>query len=110
LSKRAKKPLVGRAARRSLQRDVEKTRRDIDRLDALSPGGSPDRPIELESPSQVEVDAEGRPCPFCRGAVRVLSHDAEVHGKERLRVAQVECKQCHTKRARYYVLAEQRLN
>lgn len=110
MSKRPKRPLAGRAARRALERDVEKTRRDIERLDALSPGGSPERPIELASPSQVEVDAEGRACPVCHGGVRVLSHEVETHGGERLRVANVECKQCHSKRTRYYVLAEQRLN
>lgn len=111
MSKRAKKPLSPNAARRAKDRDAAKTRRDLERLDALSPGGSPDRPIDLASASQVEPDAEGRPCPICGGGVRVESHDAATDARGgRLRVATVLCKVCRTRRARYYRLLPNALN
>jgi hypothetical protein len=106
MSKRAKRPLSPNAARRAKDRDAEKARRDLERLDAASRGGSAERPIELESASQVEPDAEARPCPLCGGSMRLVSHDAP----EGLRVARVICRRCHVERSRFYRLAARSLN
>ncbi len=99
-----KKPSA-RGLRRVASRDAERLTRDLDRLARLSPGGAPERPIEVDSPAQVEVLARGTPCPLCRGELRVVDHTAETGptGK-RLRVARTECPACGDRRAIYFRL------
>ncbi len=110
MSKRPKRETSARAARRASDRDTEKARRDLERLDAASVGASPARPSILSSASQVEVDAVSRPCPICGGALLLTSHDAETIDGVRLRVARVVCKVCRAARARYYRLVESTLH
>jgi hypothetical protein len=77
---------------------------DLERVARLAPGGAPDRPLGVESPTQVEPIAEGRPCPLCQGALRVEEHAAETHESVRLRVAHVRCTACGVARAFYFKL------
>lgn len=106
----AKKKLSARAARRADDRAAEKLGRDLDRLALLSPGGGPDRPIRLDSASQVEVTARGTPCHRCQGALRVEEHAAETVGGARLRVARVRCAVCGARRDIWFQLAGESLN
>jgi hypothetical protein len=106
----AKKKLSARAARRAQDRTTEKLGRDLERLAQLAPGGSPERPIALDSASQVEVTARSTPCPRCQGALRVEEHTAETLGGARLRVARVVCAACGARRALYFRLAGDALN
>lgn len=76
--------------------------KDLERLDALAEGGSPERPIEITSPSEVEVRAESVPCPICAGRLRIDAHDAETIEGLRLRVARLRCETCRAPRVRYY--------
>lgn len=100
----AKKPTRARTQRRSLDRDTEKLRRDLAKLYAAEPGGSIERPIRLVSAAQVEADASGRACPYCRAQMRVEEHEVEAHRGESLRVARLVCKSCHARWNRYYRL------
>jgi hypothetical protein len=101
---KAKKKLSTRAARRESERAAGKLTRDIERLALLEPGGSAERPIELDSASQVEVAARAIPCPRCRGALRLEEHTAETLQGARLRVAKVACSACGGRRSLYFRL------
>jgi hypothetical protein len=100
----AKKTPSARAARRDLARKNDKLTRDLERLFRMGPGGSPERPIELESASQVEIHAASLPCPICHGAHRVEEHVAETVSGVRLRVARVTCTMCGARREVYFRL------
>jgi hypothetical protein len=99
-----------RAVRRAADREQEKLARDLAKLAAASPGGSPERPIVVASPSEVEVHAAGMPCPICQSPVRVEEHAAETIDGARLRVARVLCSFCRARRNVYFQLASARLN
>jgi hypothetical protein len=91
----------GRRARERLRRELL---RDLERLATLAPGGTPDRPLELASPAQVEPVATATPCPLCEGRLLLEEHAAETHGGRRVRVARVRCATCGVRRALYFAL------
>ncbi len=95
-----------RALRRAREREHQKLARDLDRLAHLEPGGSPERPIEIVSPAQVEVMALARPCPLCGGSQRLEEHAAVTLGEARRRIARMVCAVCGTRRAIYFSLIE----
>lgn len=78
--------------------------RDLQRLAALEPGGSPQQPIVIDSPAVVEPRATGAPCPLCGGPLKLDAHTAEVIDGMRLRVATVSCTLCGTDRPVYFRL------
>ena len=78
--------------------------RDLERLARLAPGGAPDRPLPLETPSQVEPIVEATACPLCRADVRLEQHAAETHDGTRLRAAHVRCTTCGVARTIYFQL------
>jgi hypothetical protein len=84
--------------------------RDLERLAALEPGGTPDHPIEVDTPAVIDVMAEQKPCPLCEGALRLLEHAAETIDGERLRVAHVTCTSCGIPREIYFRLTVSMLN
>jgi hypothetical protein len=106
----AKRKPSARAERRAQDRAAEKFTRDLDRIARLEPGATPERPIALDSASQVEIAARSIPCPRCRGEVRVEDHAAEVVGGARLRIARVACAACGARRALYFRLGEASFN
>ena len=79
--------------------------REQERLARLQPGGTPERPIAIESPSQVEVIASAAPCPLCAAVLRVVEHAAETVDGVRLRVARLACTRCGVPRTLYFRLA-----
>jgi hypothetical protein len=87
---------------RTLARADDRFARDAERLARLSRGGSPELPVEVRSASEIEIVAEGTPCPICRGGQRVDDHTAEVVGGRRLRVAWVHCHHCGHARAMFF--------
>jgi ribosomal protein L44E len=94
-----KKILSARAERRAAARAADKLVRGKERLARLEEGGTPERPIEVESASQVEPHALAMRCLRCEGDNRLLEHAAETIGGERLRVVRMECPRCGTKRS-----------
>ena len=99
-----------RTIRRARARVHEGLVSDLERLARLAPGGAPDRPIDVEAPSQVEPIAQATPCPLCRGALRLVDHAAETHEGVRLRVAHLSCTSCGIDRALYFQLARSLFN
>jgi hypothetical protein len=99
-----------RAKRRSDERNLGKLTRDIERLAFLSPGGAPDRAVEITAPSEVEVFVRAAPCPRCRATLRLEDHTAETIDGRRLRVAYVACAPCGAKRRIYFRLTSTSLN
>lgn len=99
-----------RTVRRTQARADEALVKDLDRLARLAPGGAPDRPREVEAPSQVEPIAQSITCPLCEGILRLEEHAAETHGGNRLRVAHVRCTSCGVPRSFYFRLAGAALN
>lgn len=93
-----------RTQKRLDARTADKLARDLERLALLTPGGSPDRPILVTSPSEVEVEARAILCPICRGELRVEEHVADTWKGLRLRVARVVCVSCGRRRAIYFQL------
>lgn len=99
-----------RAERRAADRAQEKLASDLLKLAKAEPGGSPERPIAVSSPSEVEVHAAGLRCAICRSGVRVEEHRAETVSGVRLRVAAVACTFCRARRDIYFQLAGSVLN
>jgi hypothetical protein len=99
------KKLRARTLRRQEERSLVKQARDRERLVRLEPGGSAERPIELESASQVEVHARSLPCARCAGDLRIEEHVACVVGEQRLRRVRLSCPRCGAQREAWFRLA-----
>ena len=99
-----------RSERREKDRATAKLGKDLERLWKLEPGGSPERPIAITSPSEVEALARSTRCPICQGELRIEEHTAETLGQRRLRVARVACVICRAPRAIYFQLRATTLN
>jgi hypothetical protein len=100
----AKKPRA-RTQRRQDERSLAKLARDRERLARLEVGGSAERPIALESASQVEAHARSMPCVRCGGDLRVEEHAVRVVGEQSLRLVQLSCPACGAKREVWFCLA-----
>ena len=98
----AKKKLSPRTERRTRAHTLEKLARDRDRLARIEPGGTPERPIALESASQVEPHALAMACVRCDGPNRLEEHAAENVGGEMLRVTRLSCARCGWKRELWF--------
>lgn len=79
-------------------------------LEAIEAGGAPDRPIEVESASQIEVHAKAMECPECGDHWQVDDHAVEVHGGRSLRVVHARSAQCGRKRRIYFVISPKLTN
>lgn len=99
-----------RSARRAEQRAVDKLARQRERLFELQPGGSPERPIDIDSPSVVELKAAALPCPRCDTPLRVEAHRAPSSPGMRLREAAVVCPRCGQGRSVWFRLVGSSLN
>ena len=97
-----KKPERARTARRAADRELDRVREAATKLYALEAGGSPEHPIELASPAQVEIEAESRRCPRCDGALRCEAHEVALHDGLRLRKARLVCRSCGARWDRYF--------
>ena len=74
-------------------------------LARISEGGTPERPIEVESASQVEAHARSLPCAACDGSVRIEEHGAKELGGARLRVVRLVCVRCGRGRVLFFRIA-----
>lgn len=92
----AKRP---RTQQRIDERAARKLVRDKERLAALVVGGSPERPIEVETTSVIELRTEAMPCPQCDGPYRIRDHAAVGAGLRRI---DVTCRQCGTPRSLWF--------
>lgn len=92
-----------RTLRRELERSHEKLAHARQKLAALEPGGSPERPAAVESASQIEGRAEQLECLRCGGALKVKEHRAIVHPRAgSLREIELRCPACGKARLAYF--------
>jgi hypothetical protein len=106
----AARKLSARASRREQARALERLATQREKLARLEPGGAPERPVVVESASQVEVHARSLQCLRCDGSYRVDQHLAETLGGERLRVVRLVCLACGARRSVYFRIAPPRMN
>jgi hypothetical protein len=81
---------------------AQRIERAREQLAALSPGGAPDRAIEVASASVIEVRAQAMPCPHCGGLYRILEHTRPVPG---VRQVDVACRYCGVPRTLWFKIA-----
>jgi hypothetical protein len=74
---------------------------DRERLAALSPGGSRERPMPVASSSVVEVRTNALACPRCGGGYRIHEHVAPASG---IRRVDVTCRHCSAPRSLWFRL------
>ena len=79
-----------RTIRRELERERKKLEETRWKLALLEPGFRRDRPLVVESASQIEPHVRGMHCPTCDVGFRVLEHRATPEG----RVVRAQCPQC----------------
>jgi hypothetical protein len=110
MSRRPPKPPSPRAQRRADERVLAKIADDRVRLAQLSEGGSPDRPIPVETSALVEPRAASMPCPRCGGEARVEDHIARAVDGDLLRAAHTRCRQCGFLRTVWFRVAPRLVN
>ena len=90
-----------RTARRERERATRGLIRDREKLAALSPGGSEERPLSVETPAVIDVRVRSMRCPQCEGEYTIDDHAAPSVG---LRRVDVTCKLCHVARSVWFRL------
>jgi hypothetical protein len=90
-----------RTERRARERDARRLVRDRERLARLSPGGSADKPIEVDSPAVIEGRVGSLRCPQCDGAYALDDHQSAGPG---VRVVSVTCRDCRVSRQLWFRL------
>jgi hypothetical protein len=100
----AEKPKRARTLRREEARATVKLAKDRERLFEAEPGGSPGRPVAVDSAGVVEIRAAQVPCPRCDGEQVVDEHVAVSRGGDRLREARLRCRRCGTRRSFWFRL------
>jgi predicted Zn finger-like uncharacterized protein len=94
---RKKRP--DRSTRHGAGRAARQLVRDRERLAALVPGGSADRPIDVPSSAVIETRAEAQRCPQCDGPYRIDDHQAP---SASLRELSVQCQRCGVARRLWF--------
>ncbi len=91
---------------REAARSLQKLQDARQRLFALEPGGTPERPVPVVSAAVVEAHAESVACPRCNGRHEIVEHVALTIDGARLREARLRCRQCGTKRSLWFCISE----
>jgi hypothetical protein len=98
-----KKRTQRRAEERKVSRERDKLVRDAERLFELEPGGTLERPLEVESPAQIDVVVRGLRCPLHALWLGVGEHLAVTTSSgERVRVVLAVCPRCERPRRRFF--------
>jgi uncharacterized C2H2 Zn-finger protein len=108
--KKKPRPESARNVRRRAERYADKLMRERERLFLLTPGGSAERPLTVESASVVDTRARSLRCPRCDGEHELLEHKAVMVAGERLREALLRCRRCGSGRSLFFRLEERLLN
>jgi hypothetical protein len=109
MAKRAPKR-SDRTVRREQERAKTRLEEDRERLFALSPGGSPERPLDAASAAVIESHALSVPCPRCGAHHELIEHLAHVQKGVRLRETKLRCRQCGSLRSRWFKIVGSSLN
>jgi hypothetical protein len=105
-----KRPPSERAARRAAARADAKLSRARERLALVETGGSAERPVVVESASQIEPHAASLSCIHCGTSYRVDDHTAETLGGASVRVVRAHCPFCGSARTIYFRIEPRRMN
>ncbi|MGH7438031.1 MAG: hypothetical protein ACRENE_20305 [Polyangiaceae bacterium] len=106
-----RKRATARTVRRTQERAAVKLARDRERLAALEAGGTPSRPVEVQSAAQVEPHALAAACLRCGASNRLAEHAAVADDEgQLLRVARLRCAQCGAGRAIWFRITPRTLN
>jgi hypothetical protein len=97
-----KKKVSPRGERRQKERIANKLAGARERLANLEAGGAANRPITVQSASQIEPHALATACLRCDGPNRLEEHAAETIDGERLRVARKACARCGVRRVVWF--------
>ena len=95
-----------RTVRRQAERDARKLADAKWKLTLLEPGFRPERPLVVESASQIEPHVRGMRCPVCDVGYQVAEHVATPEG----RVVQARCPQCGAKPTIHFTLRASMVN
>jgi len=109
MAKRAPKR-SDRTVRRERERAQTRLEADRERLFALSPGGSPERPLDAASAAVIESHALSVPCPRCGANHELIEHSAHVLRGVRLRETLLRCRQCGSQRSLWFKIVGPSLN
>jgi endogenous inhibitor of DNA gyrase (YacG/DUF329 family) len=99
-----------RNARREAERAAEKLAAQREKLFLLEPGGTPQRPIDIETPVLVELRAASFNCPRCGCPVQLREHAAPSVSGVLLREARVQCPRCGSKRSLWFRISGSKVN
>jgi len=99
-----------RTVRREQERAQSRLKEDRERLFALEPGGSPERPLAAASAAVIESHALSVPCPQCGAVHELVEHLAHVRASVRLRETKLRCRQCGSKRSLWFKIVGPSLN
>jgi hypothetical protein len=91
-----------RSERRERERAAVKLVRAREKLAHLTPGGAPERPVDVASSSVIAVRARGWPCPQCGGGLRLEEETAEKIDGRSLRAARMICQTCGAPRTIWF--------
>lgn len=98
-----------RTIARNLEREQHKLLAHKSKLAELAEGGSPQRPMGVESASVIEARAASLPCIACEQPCRVVAHEALVD-ENRVRRVELVCPRCATRRYVYFRIVGLMLN
>ncbi|MFT3922925.1 MAG: hypothetical protein QM778_10355 [Myxococcales bacterium] len=105
-----KRPQRTRTLRRTLERSQDKLAGSRRKLVALERGGSPERPIEVDSAAVVEPRAESFRCPDCDGPLRAEEHTAGRRESQLVRAVHLICRDCGSPLTLYFRVVGPLLN
>ena len=97
-----------RTERRVRERAARELVRDRQKLAALLPGGSPERPIDVPSAAVIPLRARGTPCPLCDGELHIEHESAQSRGGRLLHATHVACARCGVGRVLWFHVAPER--
>jgi hypothetical protein len=96
-----------RTERRVRERAARGLVRDRERLAALEPGGSAERPLAIDTPAVIDPRVGSMRCPQCGGEYQIKEHAAPQAG---LRRVDVTCRLCHVSRSIWFRLSSSAAN
>ena len=96
-----------RTEQRERERALRKLVRDLEKLAALSIGGSEERPIHVTSAAVVEVRVRHLSCPQCDGEYRVKEHRSPASG---VRSVDATCQICGVSRTLWFRIVSEDAN
>ena len=105
-----KHKLSERGRRRAGERAAVDLARDRLRAAELAPGGTPGRPIVVDSAHVIEGQARDLRCAICEAEVILEEHDAVTHEGTLVRRVRVICKECHVPRLIWFRIERPRPN